>query len=100
MRGGVVGGSLETVELDRSCFPEAGCSGGAWGAADCFFFLLFLFTGHCNNVVLVYTASMASRLDLIGVKKVVFLYSVDLYEECRVTVTRANAKILRKFCNC
>ena len=135
---------------------------GCLGRVRLLLFLLCLFAGQCNNVVLVYAASMASQLDPIWVKKVVFLCtevgtkspghqdfyaknaplghrkptilgvnapykapkilgplrakailalsrtfganlrSLDLYdyEECRVTITSANAKISRKFCNC
>ena len=37
MRGGVVGGSFETVELERSCFPEDGCLEGVRLFAGFFF---------------------------------------------------------------
>ena len=52
---------------------EGDCSGGCLGRGRLLPFLLFLFSGHCNNIVLVHVASMALQLDPIGVKKVVFL---------------------------
>ena len=53
-----------------------------------------------NTAVFVYAVSMASGLDAIGLKRLIILCSVDLYEEISDAVTSANAKDSGKFCNC
>ena len=44
-------------------------------------FLLFLFTGYYNTVIFIYIVFMALILDAIGLKKLMFLCSVDYYKD-------------------